>query len=132
MENHDPFSLRRPAVEFDRVFDVIDDTLEQTGEGNFPAYNIERTGESEYRISLELAGFVPDEVTLTLEKNALTVESLKAEESGHRYLYRGISMRPFRRRFRLADCVEVTKTAFENGLLRIDMACEGREATNPP
>ena len=89
----------------DRSGDLIDSSLSLPGDDNYPPYNIERTGENTYHISLALAGFRPDEVTVTAEQNMLTVEGHKADKGDHQYLYQGISGRPFRRQFSLADYV---------------------------
>jgi molecular chaperone IbpA len=131
MRNFDLTPLWRSTVGFDRLFDLIDDSLRLAGEDNYPPYNIERAGEDEYRISLALAGFTPDEITVTAEQNVLTVEGRKAEKGDHQYLYQGISARPFRRQFNLADYVEVKGASFENGLLRINLVRELPEAMKP-
>jgi molecular chaperone IbpA len=102
-----------------------------TGEDNYPPYNIERTGEDQYHISLALAGFTPQEVTVTAEQNVLTVEGRKAEKGDHQYLYQGISARPFRRVFNLADYVQVKGATFADGLLKIELAREVPEAMKP-
>jgi molecular chaperone IbpA len=132
MRNFDLTPLWRSTVGFDRLFDLVDDSLRLTGEdNNYPPYNIERAGEDEYRISLALAGFMPEEITLTAEQNMLTVEGRKAEKGDHQYLYQGISARPFRRQFNLADYVEVKGASFENGLLQIRLVRELPEAMKP-
>jgi molecular chaperone IbpA len=131
MRNFDPTPLWRSTIGFDRLFDLIDDTLRLTGEDNYPPYNIERIGEDEYRISLALAGFSADEVTITAEQNVLTVEGKKAEKGEHQYLYQGISARPFRRVFNLADYVQVKGASFKDGLLKIDLVREVPEAMKP-
>jgi molecular chaperone IbpA len=131
MRNFDLTPLWRSTVGFDRLFDLIDDSLRLAGEDNYPPYNIERAGEDEYRISLALAGFTPDEITVTAEQNVLTVEGRKAEKGDHQYLYQGISARPFRRQFNLADYVEVKGASFENGLLRVNLVRELPEAMKP-
>jgi len=131
MRNFDLTPLWRSTVGFDRLFDLIDDSLRLAGEDNYPPYNIERTGEDEYRISLALAGFMPEEITVTAEQNMLTVEGRKAEKADHEYLYQGISARQFRRQFNLADHVEVKGASFENGLLQINLVRELPEAMKP-
>jgi molecular chaperone IbpA len=131
MRNFDLTPLWRSTVGFDRLFDLIDDSLRLAGEDNYPPYNIERAGEDEYRISLALAGFTPEEITVTAEQSVLTVEGRKAEKGDHQYLYQGISARPFRRQFNLADHVEVKGASFENGLLRINLVRELPEAMKP-
>ena len=131
MRNFDLTPLWRSTVGFDRLFDLIDDSLRLTGENNYPPYNIERTGEENYRISLALAGFMPEEVTVTAEQNMLTVEGRKPEKGDHQYLYQGISARSFRRQFNLADYVEVKGASFENGLLQVTFVRELPEGMKP-
>ena len=121
----------RSTVGFDRLVDLIDDSLRLAGEDNYPPYNIARTGEDNYRISLALAGFKPEEITVTAEQNMLTVEGRKAEKDDREYLYQGISGRPFRRQFNLADYVGVKGATFEDGLLQIDLVRELPEAMKP-
>src|SRR3954465_3438931 len=110
---------------------LIDDSMHWTGEDNYPPYNIERAGEDHYRISLALAGFGPDEVTITAEQNVLQVEGSKTEKNGTEYLYQGISARPFRRVFNLADYVQVKAASFQDGLLKIELVREVPEAMKP-
>jgi molecular chaperone IbpA len=105
--------------------------MRSTDEDNYPPYNIERTGEDHYRITLALAGFSPEEITITAEQNMLTVEGRKAENGDHQYLHRGISSRPFRRMFSLADYVQVKGASFEDGLLKIDLVREVPEVMKP-
>ena len=131
MRTFDPTPLWRSTVGFDRLFDLIDSSLHLPGDDNYPPYNIERTGEDVYHISLALAGFTPDEVTVTAEQNMLTVEGRKADKGDHQYLYQGISGRPFRRQFNLADYVQVKGASFKNGLLQIDLVREVPEAMKP-
>lgn len=129
-----PFDLTpfwRSTVGFDRLFDLVQETRRLAGEDTYPPYNIQRTGEDEYQIVLALAGFTPDEVTVTAEQNALTVEGRKGEQGEHHYLYHGISVRPFRRVFNLADFVKVKAASFEGGLLKIDLRREIPEAMKP-
>ena len=131
MRNFDLTPIWRSTVGFDRLVDLIDDSLRLAGEDNYPPYNIARTGEDNYRISLALAGFKPEEITVTAEQNMLTVEGRKAEKDDREYLYHGISGRPFRRQFNLADYVEVKSASFEDGLLQIDLVRELPEAMKP-
>jgi molecular chaperone IbpA len=123
--------LWRSTIGFDRLINLIEDSVRWTGGDNYPPYNIERVGEDHYQISLALAGFTPDEVTVTAEQNMLTVEGRKAEKGSHQYLYQGISSRPFRRTFNLADYVQVQGASFENGTLKIDLVREVPEAMKP-
>jgi molecular chaperone IbpA len=113
------------------MLDLIDSSMRYAGDENYPPYNIERSGEDHYRISLALAGFMPEDITLTAEQNVLTVEGRKAEKGDHQYLYQGISARPFRRVFNLADHVQVKGASFENGLLMIELVREIPEAMKP-
>jgi molecular chaperone IbpA len=131
MRDFDLTPIWRSTVGFDRLVDLIDDSLRLAGEDNYPPYNIARTGEDNYRISLALAGFTPEEITVTAEQNMLTVEDRKAEKVDREYLYQGISGRPFRRQFNLADYVEVKGASFEDGLLQVDLVRELPEAMKP-
>jgi molecular chaperone IbpA len=123
--------LWRSTIGFDRLFDLIDDSVSGTGSDNYPPYNIERAGEDHYRISLALAGFTPDEITITAEQNLLKIEGRKTAKAGHEYLYHGISSRPFRREFNLAEYVQVKEASFENGLLTIELVRELPDAMKP-
>lgn len=131
MRNFDLTPLWRSSVGFDRLVDLIDESARWMGEENYPPYNIERTGEDHYQISLALAGFTPDDVAITAEQNVLTIEGRKADKGERQYLYQGISTRPFRRVFNLADYVEVKGASFEGGLLKIDLVREVPEAMKP-
>jgi molecular chaperone IbpA len=122
--------LWRSTVGFDRLFDVFDE-VQKASEDNYPLYNIERLDQDRFQISVALAGFSPDEITLTVEQNVLTIEGRKAEKEGRDFLYRGISARPFKRQFSLADHVEVKNASFDNGLLVIDLVREVPEAMKP-
>lgn len=129
MRTYDLSPLWRSSVGFDRLFDLVNDTMNDSD--NYPLYDIERTGEDQYQISLALAGFSPEEITVTAEQSTLTVEGRKANKGDHDYLYQGISMRPFRRVFSLADYVQVKDAAFENGMLKIALVRELPEAMKP-
>jgi molecular chaperone IbpA len=131
MSTFDPTPLWRSTIGFDRIFNLLDDSTRWTSEDNYPPYNIERTDKDHYRIALALAGFTPDEVSVTAAQNVLTVEGRKSEKNEHQYLYQGISARPFKRVFNLADHVEVKGAAFEAGLLKIDLVLEVPEAMKP-
>jgi molecular chaperone IbpA len=132
MRTYDFAPLWRSTIGFDRLFDLLDETQRGVGvEDNYPPYNIERLGEDSYQISLALAGFSPDEIAVTAEQNVLTIEGRKAEKDEHEYLYRGISARPFKRQFNLADHVLVKSANFDNGLLRIELFREVPEAMKP-
>jgi molecular chaperone IbpA len=131
MRTLDLAPLWRSTVGFDRLFDLIDESARWAGEDNYPPYNIERTDEDHYQISLALAGFTPEDIVITAEQNVLTVEGRKAEKGEHQYLYRGISARPFRRVFDLAEYVQVKGASFEGGLLKIELVREVPEAMKP-
>ena len=132
MTNYDLSPFWRSTVGFDRLFNMLeDDSFRLAGEPNYPPYNIERTGEDDYEVTLALAGFTSDEISVTSENNALTIEGRKLEKSEHQYLYHGISGRPFRRQFNLADYVRVTDAWFEDGLLHVHLLREVPEAMKP-
>ena len=131
MRTFDPTPYWRSTVGFDRLFDMLDQTAQYQANDTYPPYNIERADDDHYRISLALAGFSPDEITITAEQNVLTVEGSKAQKPETEYLYQGISARPFRRVFNLAEYVQVKNASFENGLLRIELEREVPEAMKP-
>jgi molecular chaperone IbpA len=123
--------LYRSTVGFDRLFNMLDSIgqPEQTAPA-YPPYNIERTGESTYRISMAVAGFSEDDLVIEAKENTLTVkgEHQETSESEGEMLFRGIASRAFERRFQLADHVEVRDASLVNGLLHIDLAREIPEA----
>jgi molecular chaperone IbpA len=131
MRTYDFAPLWRSSVGFERLFDLINDTQRLEGHDNYPPYDIVRTGENAYRISL-VAGFSPDEINITAQQNRLTVTGSKAEhKAGNEYLHQGIAARSFERQFNLEDHVEVEGAAFENGLLQIELARKIPEAMKP-
>jgi len=130
MRTYDFSPLWRSTIGFDRLFDLVE-TAQRAGEDNYPPYNIERLGDDRYQISLAVAGFAPDEISVTAEQNVVTIEGHKADKSEREYLYRGISARSFKRQFNLADYVQVKNAAFENGLLKIELLREIPEAMKP-
>jgi molecular chaperone IbpA len=127
----DPFW--RTSVGFDRLFDLMDESLRFEPEDHYPACNIVRTGEDRYRITLAAPGFKPEQVSVTVQQNVLTVTGRvsQAQSEDPAYLYRGIGTRPFERRFNLADYVEVKDATFEDGLLQIELERELPEAMKP-
>lgn len=131
MRTLDLAPLWRSTVGFDRLFDLLDESTRWVDGDNYPPYNIERSGEDDYQISLALAGFTPEEIAITAEQNVLTIEGRKAVKGEHQYLYQGISARPFRRVFNLADYVQVKGATFEGGLLKVDLVREVPEAMKP-
>jgi molecular chaperone IbpA len=130
MTNLDPFW--RTSVGFDRLFDLMDESLRYEPEDHYPPCNIVRTGEDNYRISLAVAGFKPEQINVTIHQNTLTIAGRPNERQGEaEYLYRGIAGRPFERRFNLADFVEVKRASFEDGLLQIELEREVPESMKP-
>lgn len=130
MRTYDFSPLWRSTIGFDRLFDLVE-TAQRAGEDNYPPYNIERVSDDRYQISLAVAGFSPDDISVTAEQNAVIVEGNKADKTEREYLYHGISARPFKRQFNLADYVQVKGAAFENGLLKIELIREIPEAMKP-
>ncbi len=130
MRTYDFTPLWRSTVGFDRLFDLINESqmLEQDG---YPPYDITRTGEETYRITLAIAGFTPGDITITAQQNLLTVSGRKPERHDQQFIYQGISGGPFERRFSLADYVEVDRASLENGLLVIDLVRKVPEAMKP-
>jgi molecular chaperone IbpA len=128
--NLDPFW--RSSVGFDRLFDLVDQSLRFEPEDNYPPFNINRTGENAYRISLAVAGFKPEQLSITVDQDTLIVAGRmdKADASGD-FLHRGIAARPFERRFNLAEYVEVKGTKLTDGLLQIELVREVPEAMKP-
>lgn len=122
--------LWRSTIGFDRLFNVLDE-VQRTAEESFPPYNIEQLDENRFQISVALAGYTPDEVTLTAEQNVLTLEGKKAEKEEKTFLHRSISTRSFKRQFTLADHVEVKGARFDNGLLLVELQREIPEAMKP-
>ena len=130
MRTYDFSPLWRSTIGFDRLFDLAE-SAQRASEDHYPPYNIERLGDDRYQISLAVAGFSPDEISVTAEQNVVTIEGNRTEKSEREYLYRGISTRAFKRQFNLADYVQVKSATFDNGLLRIDLVREIPEAMKP-
>ncbi|MBX9575228.1 MAG: Hsp20 family protein [Caulobacteraceae bacterium] len=129
MRTFDFTPLYRSAVGFDRLAAMLESAA-RTSEQGWPPYNIQSTGENQYRIEVAVAGFSPDELTVEVKENLLTVTGRKtANDDGERtYLHRGLAERDFERRFQLADYVVVKTADLANGLLTIDLARELPEA----
>ncbi len=122
----------RSAIGFDRLFQMRDQATGFDSESTYPPYNIERTGDNAYRITLALAGFTPDELKIEVKEQTLSVSGEKsAETNGKAYVHRGIAARAFERRFQLADHVDVTGAKFENGLLHVDLVRNIPESLKP-
>ena len=112
--------LYRSTVGFDRLFQLLDNNGADASQ-SYPPYNIERLGETDYRITMAVAGFAENDLTIEVKESALTVSGKRAEDEKRAYLHQGIAARTFERRFQLADHVEVTGATLENGLLHIEL-----------
>jgi molecular chaperone IbpA len=124
--------LFRSTVGFDRLSRLMDTALRNDEAGGYPPYNIEALGENAYRVTLAVAGFSPEDLTITSQENVLIVSGkMKQPEDGTQFLYRGIAGRAFERRFQLADYIKVTAATLVNGLLNIELAREVPEAMKP-
>jgi molecular chaperone IbpA len=130
MRTYDLSPLSRSTIGFDRLLNLAE-TAQRAAEDTCPPYNIERLSEDRYQISLAVAGFSPDEISITAEQNVVTIEGTKTEQTKREYLYRGISTRQFKRQFSLADYVQVKGATFDNGLLQIELVREIPEAMKP-
>ena len=127
--------LYRSTVGFDRMFSMLDqfEGVEDSG-SNYPPYNIERTGENAYRISVAVAGFSDPELSIEVKEDTLTIrgeKQVKTEDDKSQVLYQGIAARAFERVFQLAEHVEVRGASLENGLLHVDLVREVPEAKKP-
>jgi molecular chaperone IbpA len=133
MQTFDFSPFYRSTVGFDRLFSTLDGLNISEAKSSYPPYNIERTGEDAYRISVAVAGFSEDEISIETKENNLTVKGGKvAEETTEReFLHRGIAERAFDLRFQLADYVEVTGASLKNGLLHLDLKRELPESQKP-
>ena len=133
MRNFDLTPLYRATVGFDQIADLMDRALaNEVGQNTYPPYNIEKTADDAWQISVAVAGFSEDELAIELKDRALLVTGRKADETAERnYLHRGIATRAFERRFQLADHVKVTGATHENGMLNIDLVREVPEALKP-
>ncbi|MCR9124180.1 MAG: Hsp20 family protein [Phyllobacteriaceae bacterium] len=132
---HVDFSpLYRSTVGFDRLFTMLDSLGQPENGQTYPPYNIERTGENAYRITMAVAGFAEDDLTIEAKANVLKVAGAKADDAkddNREVLHRGIASRAFERRFQLADYVEVKGAELENGLLHIDLEREIPDSMKP-
>jgi molecular chaperone IbpA len=133
MRQFDLAPLYRNTVGFDRLFSMLDQLVSVDAAPTYPPYNIERTGESAYRISVAVAGFTDQDLSIEVKENTLSIRGEKkiAEERKADILHQGIAARTFERRFQLADGVQVTGAALENGLLHVDLVREIPEAKKP-
>ena len=133
MRNLDFAPLYRATVGFDRIADLMDWVLSNdVAQPTYPPYNIEKTAENAYRISIAVAGFAPEELSVEVRDANLHVSARKSTDEAERsYLHRGIATRAFERRFALADHVRVAGAVHENGMLHIDLVREVPEAMKP-
>ena len=130
MRTYDFSPLWRSTVGFDRLFDLINNEIPNV-QDTYPPYDIVRTGEESYRVTLALAGFTPEQITVTAQQNRLTVTGTKGDNGKQDYIYQSIAARPFERNFSLADHVEVEGATFDNGVLHIDLVRRVPEAMKP-
>lgn len=133
MRTHDLSPLYRATVGFDRMADLMDRLLSaDVADNGYPPYNIEKTAEDGYRISIAVAGFTDADLSVEVKDGALIVSARKAkDETPRTYLHRGIATRAFERRFHLAEHIKVTGAVHENGMLHIDLVREVPEALKP-
>ena len=135
MRSFDFAPYYRSTVGFDRLFSMLDQVGGvEASAPSYPPYNIARTGENDYRISVAVAGFTDADLAIEAKENTLTLRGEKQsndEEEGGDVLYQGIAARNFERSFQLADHVQVKGASLENGLLHIDLVREIPEAMKP-
>jgi len=129
--SYDYAPLYRSSIGFDRVFNLLENAQRARSISDWPPYDIVKTGEDSYRISIAVACFAQDDLDITFQSNLLTVTGKKQETSAEGYLHRGIAGRPFEHRFELADHVRVNGADLQNGLLSIDLVREIPEALKP-
>jgi molecular chaperone IbpA len=134
MRTFDLAPLYRSTVGFDRLFSLLDQGSGGEAAPGYPPYNIERTGDNEYRVTVAVAGFAENELSVVAKENTLTIrgeKNAKEEEKRGNVLYQGIAARAFERVFQLADYVQVKGAKLENGLLHVDLVREIPEAKKP-
>ncbi|MDX1781609.1 MAG: Hsp20 family protein [Thalassovita sp.] len=133
MRTFDFAPLYRASVGFDQIADMMDRVFaNEAPQNSYPPYNIEKTDENAYRISIAVAGFSENDLSVEVKENALVVAARKSEDDKNRsYLHRGIATRAFERRFTLADHVRVTGATHADGMLHIDLIREMPEALKP-
>ena len=134
MRTYDLTPFYRSTVGFDRLFNLLDQVTSD-GSPGYPPYNIERTGENAYRITVAVSGFAKDELSIVAKENTLTIKGEKVANENSKdkseVLYSGIAARAFERAFQLADFVQVKNASLENGLLHVDLVREIPEAKKP-
>ncbi len=133
MRSFDFAPLHRATIGFDQIADMMDRVLtNDVAQPSYPPYNIEKTDADTYRISVAVAGFSEDDLSVEVKENSLVVAGKKsADDKDRTYLHRGIATRAFERRFALADHVRVSGASHENGMLHIDLKREVPEALKP-
>lgn len=133
MRSFDFAPLYRASVGFDQIADMMDRVLtSDVSVPSYPPYNIEKTADDAYRISLAVAGFAAEDLAIEVKENALIVTAKKAPAKDEKtFLHRGIATRSFERKFQLADHVKVTGASHEDGMLHIDLVREVPEALKP-
>lgn len=133
MRNFDFAPLHRATIGFDQIADLMDRVMTADApQPSYPPYNIEKTADDAYRISIAVAGFSDADLGVEVKQNALIVSANKVEDTGKRtYLHRGIATRAFERRFHLADHVRITGASHVDGMLHIDLQREIPEALKP-
>jgi|TARA_R110002072_G_scaffold294053_1_gene463881 molecular chaperone IbpA len=134
MRTQDFSPLLRATIGFDRMMNLLDSNQRLEEVPTYPPYNIEKTGKDAYRISMAVAGFSEDELTLTAQEDTLKVEGKKAkddDQDSSTFLHRGIATRTFQRSFQLADHIKVVGAGLENGLLHVDLVRELPETKKP-
>lgn len=133
MHRFDFTPYRRNTVGFDRLFELLENTGRTAQNENYPPFNIERTGENDYLVTVAVAGFKPEEIEITAQQNLLIVAGKKDAESNDNrdFLHMGIASRNFERRFQLADHIHVTNADLADGLLSVTLVREVPEALKP-
>jgi len=129
--SYDYASLYRSSVGFDRIFNLLENAQRARSTNDWPPYDIVKTDDDTYRISIAVAGFTEDDLDVSFQSNLLTVTGKKQESPTDGYLHRGIAGRPFEHRFELADHVRVSGADLNNGLLSVQLVREIPEALKP-
>lgn len=121
----------RSSIGFDRVFNLLENASRPHAVDSWPPYDIARTDENSYRVTVAVAGFSPDDLEISYEPNLLIITGDRKENGDADYLHRGLAAKSFIRRFELADHVKVSGASLVNGLLTIDLVREVPEAMKP-
>lgn len=131
MRTFDFSPLFRSSVGFDQLQSLLDNATREADTPSYPPYNIERTGENDYRISMAVAGFAEDDLSIEVHQNVLKISGKRTEVENANYLHQGIAGRSFERRFQLADHVEIKGASLANGLLHVDLERKVPEQLKP-